>query len=153
MYTIYQFNISNYGIYVSQSLNVNSDIDKQFSILEEGTHHSLPLQLLWNLDNTLFSVKYIANIENVSLLNIVAYKYRKQFSCTLDSVYKSELVTNKYISRKYAKYRVIYLLRDHTGLVYVHDKNKQQIGIEVCSHNFQSGWYKIRGQTVLWRLP
>lgn len=149
---VYSFNIKGYGVYVSQSVNVEKSIKQQYEILNESTHHCLPFQLLYNLYPDKFRCEVVINVDNLESLNMIAYRYRKQFKFVIDSPFKSVMVTDTTISRKYNKYKLLFLEVDKDNLVHIFDVNKNKLGIEVGKAGLLSGYYKTHHKEGITKL-
>lgn len=143
MLGIYQFNIKDYGIYVSQSSNIDKDILRQIDILNNNTHHCLVLQHLWNLYKDTIIIEEVLYVTDIEMLSLACYNYRKQLPFTIDSVYISSPVTYNKISRRYKKQKFIHLDIDNNQIVHVYNEKMEKIGLEVADKYLVSGWYKI----------
>lgn len=149
---IYQFTIEGYGIYISQSINPSGSLISQCKILSAGTHHHLVLQKLWNIHYDLISYSIVKTVPQ-SILQLAAQIYRKQFPFTLDSVYRSSIISHRFISRRYTgTQRTLCLEVDHNQLVHIYDEQMKKIGIEIGVPGLQSGYYKTNTKNAMKRV-
>lgn len=152
MIGIYQFNIKNYGIYVSQSYDVDQSIQLQLEVLKSNKHHCYPLQLLYNLYYEDFSVEKVQQLSSVDEFLTVGYAYRSLYDFTLDSVFRSSVI-DTHISRRYCVHnKLLYLQVDPDTICHIYTSDGKKIGIEVAKRGTLSGHYKIVRKNMIRRV-
>lgn len=152
MIGIYQFNIKNYGIYVSQSYDVDKSIRLQLEVLKANKHHCYPLQLLYNLYYEDFAVEKVTEVANIDFLLSVGYAHRSTYDFTIDSAFRSSVV-NTHISRRYCVHnKLLYLKIDPDTICHVYSSDGKKLGIEVAKRGTLSGHYKITHKNNIRRV-
>lgn len=137
MYSIYQFRIKGYGVYVCQTNNLTRDLNRQLAYLNGNKHHNLVLQYLYNKFPLQFVYQTVQRNVDPRYLTITTNIHRRKFPFTIDSPFSHIPLDTRVLRTKYELPVHVYVMEDGLSVI---SKNGKAIGLEMA-HNFQSGNY------------